>query len=198
MRGGEIDMNETEGTFVVGLGNIIHTDDGAGVHALRRLERDPRVPDDVVFIDGGTLGIELLAQLKGATRLLLLDAVDTGERAGTVVRMTARDLAGLKGGASVHQIGVADLLAVLPLISAGPKETVLLGVQVVSTDWGTELTPPIEAALDLLVDAATEQLIRWETSRELGIADANCESHFQLPCGVHKPECAGLLPAGED
>ena len=146
---------------VVGVGNIIHSDDGAGVHALEKLQRDPRLPDDVTLIDGGTFGIELLAYLYDCTRLLLLDAVDVGERAGTLVRMGGSELRGLPCGASVHQLGVADLLATLPLVSDIPREIVLLGVQPASTDWGTELSAPVEAALGPLVEAAVEQLFRW-------------------------------------
>ena len=127
----------------------------------RSLQRDPRLPEDVTLIDGGTFGIELLAYLYECTRLLLLDAVDVGERAGTLVRMAGSELRGLPCGASVHQLGVADLLATLPLVSEIPREIVLLGMQPASTDWGTELSAPVEAALGPLVEAAVEQLLRW-------------------------------------
>ncbi len=158
-----------EKIVVVGVGNTIHSDDGVGVHALERLQRDPRLPDDVTFIDGGTFGIELLAYLYECTQLLLLDAVDVGGQAGTLVRMGGGELRGLSCGASVHQLGVADLLATLPLVSDTPRETVLLGVQPASTDWGTELSAPVEAALGPLVEAAVEQLLRWsqETAAHL-------------------------------
>lgn len=148
-------------TIVVGVGNTIHSDDGAGVHALERLQHDPRLPGDVTLIDGGTFGIELLGYLSECSRLLLLDAVEIGQQAGTVVRMNGDELRGFPCGASVHQLGVADLLATLPLVSETPRETVLLGVQPASTDWGTELSPPVAAALGPLVDAAVEQLLQW-------------------------------------
>lgn len=148
-------------TVVVGVGNLIHTDDGLGVHAIRRLQADPRVPTGVELIDGGTFGIELLAYLENCSRLLLLDAVDVGQAAGTLVRMAGEDLFGLPGGASVHQLGIADLLATLPLVSNAPEEVVLLGAQPASTDWGCELTEAVAAALDALVDSAVEQLRLW-------------------------------------
>jgi hydrogenase maturation protease len=157
-------LNSAPKVFVVGVGNTIHSDDGAGVHALERLQRDARLPDDVTLIDGGTFGIELLAYLHDSSRLLLVDAVDVGKEAGTLVRMTGDALRGFPCGASVHQLGVADLLATLPLVSDIPREIVLLGVQPASTEWGTELSAPVEAALGPLVDAAVEQLLRW--SRE--------------------------------
>ena len=152
---------------VIGVGNTIHSDDGVGVHVLKKLQGDPRLPGDVVLIDGGTLGIELLAYIHDSSRLLMLDAIDVGERAGTLVRMADSELRGLPCGASVHQLGVADLLATLPLVSEMPREIVLLGVQPASTDWGTELSAPVEAALGPLVDAAVEQLFRWSSERNL-------------------------------
>lgn len=161
--------SSTPKTVVVGVGNTIHSDDGAGVHALERLQRDPRLPSGVTLIDGGTHGIELLAYLYDSSRLLLLDAVDVGQRAGTLVRMAGDELRGFPCGASVHQLGVADLLATLPLVSDTPREIVLLGVQPASTDWGTELSAPVEAALGPLVEAAVEQLLHWsrETAPQL-------------------------------
>lgn len=147
--------------FVVGVGNLIHTDDGLGVHAIQKLQDDPRVPNDVTLMDGGTFGIELLAYLQDCRKLILLDAVDVGRGPGTLIRLTGDELRGFPCGASVHQLGVADLLATLPLVSDIPREIVLLGAQPASTDWGTELTPPVAAVLGKLVDAAVEQLQLW-------------------------------------
>jgi hydrogenase maturation protease len=148
-------------TVVVGVGNLIHADDGLGIHAIRKLQADSRVPNGVELIDGGTFGIELLAYLENCSKLLLLDAVDIGQPAGTLLRMTGEDLFGLPGGASVHQLGIADLLATLPLISNAPEQVVLLGVQPASTDWSCELTEPVAAALDALLDSAVGQLQLW-------------------------------------
>lgn len=156
-----MELNPARKTVVVGVGNIIRSDDGAGVHALRKLQRDSRLPDDVTLIEGGTRGLELLACLYDSSRLLLLDAVDIGEQPGTLLRMAGDELRGLPCGASVHQLGVADLLATLPLVSETPREIVLLGVQPAWTDWGTELSAPVEAALEPLVEAAVKQLHVW-------------------------------------
>lgn len=151
---------------VVGVGNLVHTDDGLGIHAIQRLQGDPRVPDGVALIDGGTFGLELLAYLQDSSRVILIDAADVGQEPGALVRATGKDLAGLPGGASVHQLGVADLLATLPLVSDMPREILLLGAQPGSTDWGTELTAPVGAALDKIVEAVVEQLRNWSREAE--------------------------------
>ncbi len=165
---------------VVGVGNTIRSDDGAGVHALGLLRHDPRLPAGVSLIDGGSHGIELLAYLNGVSHLLLLDAVDTGAPAGALVHMAGDELRGFPGGASVHQLGIADLLATLPLISDMPREIVLLGVQPESTDWGTALSPPVEAALGPLVEAAIEQLARWTAKPAAGVAAQGTSPDIRL------------------
>jgi len=151
-------------TVVIGVGNTILSDDGAGVHAARLLQGDPRVPAGVTILDGGTLGIELVPYASDASRVLFLDAVNSGAAPGTLTRMTGRDLLGTSGGWSVHQLGVADLIAALALVSAGPQDIVVLGVQPAKTDWGTSLSPDVESALSGLVDKALAQLQLWKES----------------------------------
>jgi hydrogenase maturation protease len=152
----------------VGVGNLIHTDDGLGIHAVQRLQTDPRVPEGVTLIDGGTFGIELLVYLQDCSKLILLDAADLGQVPGTLVRLTGEELYGLPCGASVHQLGVADLLAALQLVSDAPPEILLLGAQPESTDWGAELSAPVAAALDKIVEAVVEQLQEWSREAETG------------------------------
>ena len=165
-------------TVVVGIGNRIRTDDGFGVHAIERLERDGRVPPGVALIDGGTHGIELLSYISDSTHLLLLDAVHTGQAPGTLIRMANEELRGLPCAASVHQVGLADLLATLPLVSTTARETVLLGAEPLSTEWGTELSAPVAAALGTVIEQALAQLIRWaeETSADRAPKGASVRS----------------------
>ncbi len=155
-------------TMVVGVGNTILSDDGLGVHAARLLQSDPRVPAGVEILDGGTLGLELVPYVSDASRILFLDAVDSGSSPGTYVRMTGGELLGLSGGFSVHQLGIADLIAVLALASTKPQDIVVLGVQPANTDWGTSLSPAVEATLTHLVEAALIQLRQWQESAHDG------------------------------
>lgn len=153
-------------TVVIGVGNTILSDEGVGVHAARLLQSDPRVPAGVTILDGGTIGLELIPYASDASRVLLLDAMNSGKAPGTLARMTGRDLLGTTGGWSAHQLGVADLIAALFLVSTLPQEIVVLGVQPANTDWGTSLSPEVEAALVPLVDAALVQLQIWKESQD--------------------------------
>src|ERR1022692_5101637 len=148
-------------TIVLGLGNLVHSDDGVGVHAISALQRDPRVPADVTLLDGGTQGLGLLHHVSGVRRLLVIDAVDVGDPAGTILRFEGKALQGLPGKASVHQLGFADLMVALQLLGESPGEVVVLGVQPLSTEWGTEVTAPVREALSRLPDLVVEQLLLW-------------------------------------
>ncbi len=150
-------------TYVVlGLGNILHSDDGIGPQAIERLRGDPRVPEDVRVIEGGTLGIELLTYVWDCSYLLVLDAVDVGEPPGTLIRMSGQELQTLPGHGSAHQLGVADLLVALRVLARQQPTVVLLGVQPATTDWGTELSPAVEAVMGSLIEAAVAELTRVE------------------------------------
>lgn len=154
--------NEAIRTLVLGMGNLVHSDDGLGVHAIQSLSEDPRVPSDVVLMDGGTQGLSLLPHISAFQRLLVIDAVDVGEKPGTLLRLEGKALQHLPGKASVHQLGFADLMVALELLGESPEEIVLFGVQPLSTEWSTEVTPPVGAALSRLPDLVIEQLLAWK------------------------------------
>jgi hydrogenase maturation protease len=154
-------MQEPIKTLVLGLGNLVHSDDGLGVHVIQRLMQDPRVPPDAVLMDGGTQGMNLLPHISAYQRLLVIDALDVGEAPGTLVRLEGKAVQNLPGKASVHQLGFADLMVALELLGESPEEVVLLGVQPLSIDWGTELTPLVQEAVDRIPDVVFAQLDAW-------------------------------------
>jgi hydrogenase maturation protease len=143
------------------LGNLMRTDDAVGVLAVRALAEGNLVPPSVLLIEGGTLGLDLLGNLHGLTHILALDAVDAELAPGTLLRFAGDDLTKLPTSKSVHLLGFADLMNVLHLMDAAPEQVILLGVQPASTDWGTTLTPTVEAAQKELVDAALLQISEW-------------------------------------
>jgi len=155
-------VNSETTILVLGLGNLLHSDDGLGVHAIRKLQLDPRVPSDVLLMDGGTQGLNLLSRISAFRRLLVIDALDVGEAPGTLLRVEGNALKHLPGKASVHQLGFADLMVALELLGESPEEVVLLGVQPLSTEWSDRLTPPVGQALERLPDLVIDQLLQWK------------------------------------
>jgi hydrogenase maturation protease len=161
-------------TMVLGLGNLVHADDGVGVHAIQELRAESRVPYGVTLLDGGTQGLGLLHHLSGVQRLVVIDAIDAGEPSGTLLRFEGKALRGLPGKASIHQLGFADLMIALQLLGESPPELVVFGVQPESTAWGAELTAPVEKALAPLLEQVIVQLETWAARDRLAPALENC------------------------
>ena len=115
------------------------------------------------MFDGGTLGLDLLPQLEGIDRLLIVDAVETGNAPGSLVRLTGEEIPMvMETKLSPHQMGLKDLLAVAMLMGIKPPEMVLLGIQPETIDIGLDLSPAVEAQFGTLVQNVLRELENWE------------------------------------
>lgn len=149
----------TKRILVLGLGNILLSDEGLGVRAVERLAETYRLGPEVEALDGGTLGLDLLYRLDGVTDLFIADAVKMGGAPGDVVRLEGVQIqAALALKMSMHQVGLQELLAVSALRGTLPPRVVLWGMEPGSLSWGTELTPPVAGSLDLLVTSLAQEL----------------------------------------
>jgi hydrogenase maturation protease len=148
--------------LVLGIGNLVMSDDAVGVMVAQRLQQEYRFADNVEIMDGGTLGLDLLPKLENITNLIMIDAVETGKEAGTCVRLSGQELPiALQTKVSPHQMGLKDLLAVSELMGHSPKEMVLIGVQPGSIEMDIGLTPEVEAQLDTLISNVLSELAIW-------------------------------------
>jgi hydrogenase maturation protease len=144
---------------VLGIGNTILTDEAAGVRAVELLEQRYRVPDNVLVIDGGTSGMEMIEDLSNLDFLIVIDVVKTGQAAGTVVKIAGDEIpVFFRHKLSPHQIALPDVLASLELLDAMPKEIIVLGVEPISLELGMEMTDTVAAKVPLLVEMAVMEL----------------------------------------
>lgn len=151
--------------LVLGIGNLVMSDDAVGVIVAQRLQQEYRFADNVEIMDGGTLGLDLLPKLENITNLIMIDAVETGKKAGTCVRLSGQELPiALQTKVSPHQMGLKDLLAVSELMGHSPGEMVLIGVQPGSIEMEVGLTPEVEAQLETLVANVLAELANWGVS----------------------------------
>ncbi|WP_298272924.1 HyaD/HybD family hydrogenase maturation endopeptidase [Geobacter sp.] len=148
--------------LVLGIGNLIMTDDGIGVRVVQRLAEGFRFPPGVELLDGGTLGLDLLPRLEGVERLLVVDAVETGGAPGTVMRLQGEEIpVAFRTKLSPHQMGLQDLLAVAELQGNLPAEMVLWGVQPASVEPGVELSAAVAAREGVLREKVLAELAGW-------------------------------------
>lgn len=157
--------NSNEKTLILGVGNLLLADEGIGIRVVERLDQLFQLPENVETLDGGTLGMDLLYHLEGVKNLLIVDAVETGQPPGSVIRLEGEDVpAHMSIKMSPHQVGVPDMLFAAKLRDMYPEQIALLGVQPERIETTLELSPVVAAQLDSLVEQVSAQLQQWGIS----------------------------------
>ena len=146
--------------LVLGIGNILLSDEGVGVHVINRLQETFAIPDGIEIIDGGTMGLDLMPYFEGKTDVVVVDAIcSDGEKPGTIRRFSGSDVMTMLGERiSPHQIGLSDLLACTAVDTQLHENIVLLGIVPESLDTSLDLTPTIQAKVDDLVLLLRDEL----------------------------------------
>lgn len=148
--------------LVLGLGNILLQDDGLGIRVLEQLQRDFQLPACVTLMDGAVMGLELLPYMEQSSALVVLDAVQTGQPPGTLVRLEGEDIpATLATKLSVHQIGFQESLAMGRFCGTLPETMVLLGAEPDVIDLGVYLSPAVESQIETLAQMTVDELHSW-------------------------------------
>lgn len=155
---------------VVGIGNSLLTDDGAGIHTLERFA-EGNTNDDVFCLDGGTVGLALLDRLSDLDGLVALDAMKLGKIPGavTVLQGEAMDAHLRNQHGSVHEVGLSDLMDALRLRGDLPDNRALIGIEPEDMDWGTQPTPVVAAALPQAAACAHELVRLWHVDAAAGV-----------------------------
>ena len=156
-------MNDTAaGTVVIGLGSPLMGDDGLGLVALAQLRDRWTFTPPLGLVDGGTWGMNLLHEIEDADRVLLVDAINTGQPPGTVVVLEREELPrffALK--ISPHQIDMKEVLAVAELRGTLPAQTVAIGIQPDRIELSTELSPVVRDSVGSLIAHIIQRLEQW-------------------------------------
>jgi hydrogenase maturation protease len=138
---------------VLGIGNIILSDEGIGVRAVEAFEQRYRLPEDVIAIDGGTSSMELIDELSNLDFLLVFDTIVAGKPPGTIIKLAGDEVpAFFRRKLSPHQISLSDLLASLEFLGQAPKDIVVIGVQPVTLELGMDLTEPVAVRVPEVIE----------------------------------------------
>lgn len=122
-------MDEKRRILVLGVGNILYTDEGVGVRCVEKLENEYEFSDNVTLVDGGTLGMRLMDYLLNCDTAIILDAVLGGQEPGTIYRCTGDDLRkSIAFKDSMHQSDLVDSLVYCELMGNRP-DAVVIGIQ---------------------------------------------------------------------
>ena len=148
---------------VLGLGNILLTDEGVGVHAVNAIKEKYTFSPEIELIDGGTMGLDLLPIFQTQDKILIIDAVDFRKEPGHVGTLEGSKIPSvLNSKLSVHHIGLSDLLFAAKLTRTTPPEIFLVGIQPKSFDVSLEMTDEIRTRLDDIIELALQKLREWD------------------------------------
>lgn len=135
---------------IIGVGNYLMGDEGAGIHAIEKL-RALSWPDNVEILDGGTAGVGLLHLIDGRDIAIIIDCADFGGAPGEIrifdpdsLKQDARTESGLHA---------TDLLTALELAKKTvryPKKVRIIGIQPAEIEIGSKLSKEVRKSLNWL------------------------------------------------
>ncbi len=147
---------------VLGLGNMLYSDEGLGVHAMLNLQVKLSNRLGLEWLDGGVMGLDLLPLVEECSHLLVLDAVDAGLEPGSLVEIDRDEIPYYRGiRLSEHQVGFQEVMALARARESLPEHLILLGIQPDSFNLDLDLSPLARSSLPNLLKRATEVLNTW-------------------------------------
>ncbi len=147
--------------LVLGVGNILLSDEGIGVRVIEALEQRYALPDGVDVLDGGTAGMELLEAMANRTHLIIVDAiVSRKSEPGALLILRDDEVPVLfNNKISPHQLGLSDVLSALRFTGEFPDKITLVGVIPHSLEPHIGLTSTVEASLEPALQSVLAALV---------------------------------------
>ncbi|MEM2878661.1 MAG: hydrogenase maturation protease [Candidatus Hadarchaeales archaeon] len=143
----------SKGKLVVGLGNVLMRDDGTGVQLVRQL-RSLGIDGEVRLLEGATLGFDILDEIEGYEKVVIVDAVDMGKEPGHVAVFDAERLIEQESGKkfSAHEIGLIEVLQVAKRIGYSFGNVTVVGIQPAEVCPGCGITEPVRSSFPEAVE----------------------------------------------
>ena len=161
------------GILVLGIGNLLLSDEAVGVRIVEALEQRFHIPPELDVLDGGTAGLELMEAMANREHLIVADAVLTGQSPGSIAVLRDKEIPAMfSRKVSPHQLGLCDVLMALQLTDEFPRKLTLVGVVPESLAPNIGLTPTVIQA----IEPALEQILAALRSSGI-ILKAREESH---------------------
>jgi hydrogenase maturation protease len=144
--------------LILGIGNVLMSDDGVGVYAVQELRRRPQA--GALITEVGIAMLDAVSLLARADKVLVIDALRAGGAPGSIYLAEAVDLRHERPRLGLHEL---DLMGALELLPPGRRrpEISMLGVEPERLEPGLGLSPRVAAALPSVVQIASETVARW-------------------------------------
>ena len=150
--------NQFKHILILGVGNLLLSDEGVGVHVAQKM-MDMHLPPEVHVVEGGTDGFGLAHVILQADRMILIDAVKEGGPPGSIYRFDIKDCPPYPDifKTSVHQISILEVINLSSLIGSTPRTTII-GIEPACMEMGMELSPAVEAKVPRVIQMIKEEV----------------------------------------
>jgi hydrogenase maturation protease len=144
--------------LILGVGNLLLTDDGFGVHVINELRNIP-LPPNVTLIEAGIVSHQLIPVFHEADLLIFIDAVEAGDTPGSIFRFRPEDMRFISQmKASLHEMSLMDVLHMTALTGNRP-EAIIIAVQPKDVrSCSLELNDEIRAVIPRVIELIFDEL----------------------------------------
>ena len=158
--------------MVLGIGCILYSDEGFGVRVVEQMEKQYEFSENVLLVDGGVLGINLLGVISKPKHLIVVDAIRNKGKPGDLYRLEGDAIPErIRAKNSLHQVDFLEALTLCQALDHVPQ-TVIVGVEPLDIDTQSlDLTPPIQAQVDPVIEMVLAELKRLGVSYKKGKSD---------------------------
>jgi len=163
--GGDIEFSEKERdlmrkVLILGIGNLLRSDDGLGVHIIRYIEEAGAVlPDGIELLDGGTAGFDLMGLIENYDKIVIVDALKANDAPGSIYRFTPDHAVETRSRFSLHEVGIMEVIRLLRLMNHKPEIEFVGIVPENISDFDINISPAVREsiprAVEVILDAAT-------------------------------------------
>lgn len=145
--------------LVLGVGNMLLTDDGVGVFAAQKLMEESW-PDNVTVREAGTFTQDVFYTFGGFSHILVLDVVHSNGKPGSIYRLTRDDLIQNESQRlSLHDIDLLDSLRMAELYFGHSLRLTVLGVEPADfTTWNIGLSDAVSSVFETYLDLARTEI----------------------------------------
>ena len=155
-------LDSSSDVTILGIGNLLMRDEGVGIHAMNQLQASYTFSPEINFVDGGTIGIDLIPYFEDCKKMIIVDAVDSQESPGYIVTLENQEINyRFNTKLSLHHAGLSDVLSIIKLQEIEAPDMILIGVQPERVEMGIELSDTVNEVMPKVRDIALRILKDW-------------------------------------
>ncbi|MFH2122281.1 MAG: HyaD/HybD family hydrogenase maturation endopeptidase [Pseudomonadota bacterium] len=150
----------TKPTGILGIGNLLLSDEGFGIHTIHYLEQHYTFPETIRINDAGTAGIYMAPFLEECDPILVIDVIDMDADPGSVLHFNSKDIGAgtIPRKMSPHQLGLLEMLEICKFRDCQPETVEFFCVVPADLHTSMELSPQVGPRVKEIAERIVDQL----------------------------------------